>query len=524
MEVVMSKKESTTAGLEKKGKNTVDIPITVISVACVFAFVAFMAIKPEQTIEVVNTIFDYVTAVVGVPVLWFVFLGLLLCAFFAFSKYGKIKLGDGDPEYSTFSYISMMICACLASTAVFYSFVEWSYYYADPAFGMEAYSAEAAEFAMPYAFFHWGLSVQVVFVLTALAMAYAVYVRKVPVLRVSAICESMMGNFKYKKGVGKVIDIITIFSIVGGLGVSLGLGVPLISAGICQIFGLQESFAMNAIIVVFIAGIFSLSSFVGIEKGMRRLSDFTIYAAIALIAFIFIAGPTGFIVKEFTNSMGVMIQNYVKMSLFTDPIQNSGFPEMNTIFLFTLALNYAALMGVFITKISKGRRIKEVVITCLIGISGGTWVMFGINSGFTMNAEINQGYKLSQAENGQAAVFELLDTLPLGLIVTIVFTVISIGFLSTSLDSAAFSLSAVASKQLDNDGNTNPMFRLFWCLILAAVPLSIMFADAPFSALKTLCIVLSVPFLLVIIGMNIGLFRWLKEDTKGKTNEEIAAS
>ena len=520
----MSQNQTGNAAPEKNGKHSIDVPITVISVVAVFVFVAFMAIKPDQTIAVVDTIFKYVTSVVGVPVLWFVFLGLILCGFFAFSKYGEIKLGEGKPEYSTFSYISMMICACLASTAVFYSFIEWSYYYVDPAFGMESYSAEAAEFALPYAFFHWGLSVQVIFVLTALGMAYAVYVRKVPVLRVSAVCESMMGNFKYRKAIGKVIDVITIFSIVGGLGVSLGLGVPLISAGICQIFGLQESFAMNAIIVVFIAGIFSLSSFVGIEKGMRRLSDFTIYGAIALIAFIFIMGPTGFIVKEFTNSMGVMIQNYVKMSLFTDPVANGGFPEINTIFLFTLALNYAALMGVFITKISKGRKIKEVVITCLVGISCGTWIMFGINSGFTMNAELNNGFKLSQAENGQSAIFELLDTLPLGLIVTIFFTLISIGFLSTSLDSAAFSLSAVASKSLDKDGNTNPMFRLFWCLILAAVPLSIMFSNAPFSALKTICIVLSVPFLLVIIGMNIGLFRWLREDTKKVEDQKSAAS
>jgi BCCT family betaine/carnitine transporter len=139
--------------------------------------------------------------------------------------------------------------------------------------------------------------------------------------------------------------------------------------------------------------------------------------------------------------------------------------------------------------------------------------MFAINGGFTMHEELNGGFALSQAADGQAGVFESLSALPGGgMIIPIIFTVISIGFLSTSLDSAAFSLSATATKELDSSGNTSRVFRLFWCIVLALVPLSIMFAGAPFDALKTLCILLSVPFLLVIIYMNIGLMRWLKQD------------
>lgn len=496
--------------------HAIDWPTTVCSVAAVFVFVACMAIAPESTLALVNKVFKYTTMIFGVPILWFVFLGLFVCLYFVFSRHGDIKLGEGKPAYSLFSYCSMMICAALASTAVYYSFIEWSYYYADPAFGIAAYSQEAAEMAMPYAFFHWGFSVQVIFVLTSVAMSYAVYVKKVPVLRVSAICESMMGDFAYKKGLCKVIDVITIFSIVGGLGVSLGLGVPLISAGIARIFGMDVTFTMNVLVVVAIASMFSLSSYVGIEKGMRFLSDGTIWAAIAFIGFIFVAGPSEFIIKQFTNSLSLMIDNYVRMSLWTDPIKKSGFPEANTIFLFTLALNYAALMGVFITKISKGRTIRELVLSCLVGLSFGTWVMFAVNSGFAMDAELTGVFSLSKAANGQAGVFTLLDTLPGGVLVPAIFTVLAIGFLATSLDSAAFTLSAVATTKLDKDGNTNPMFRLFWCFVLTMVPLSIMFSNAPFSALKTLCIFLSVPFLFIIIFLNIGLFRWFRQATPRK--------
>lgn len=499
-----------------KSKLNVDFPITIISVVCVFTIVAFMALLPEATTNVIMKLFSIATDSLGSFILILFFLGLMTCLYLAFSKYGKIKLGESKPEFSLFSYIAMMICAALASASVYYSFVEWAFYYAEPTFRLAPFSAEAGEYATAYTFFHWGFSVQVVFVLTAVAIAYGVYVKKIPVLRVSAVCEEMMGSYRHRKIIGKVIDVVVIFSILGGLGVSLGLGVPLIANGITRIFGIEGSFAMNVIIVLAMAGLFSLSSFVGIEKGMRKISDYTIYVAIAFLLFILIVGPTQFIIKQTTNSVGVMLSNYIKMSLWTDPIGHGGFPESWTIFLFAFALNYAALMGVFITKISKGRTIRELVLSCLVGISVGTWVLFGINGGFALNAELTGQLNVSDTVlnvSGQKAIYALLDLLPGGIIIPIVYLLITIGFLATSLDSAAFSLSATASKKLDDSGNTNPMFRLFWCIVLAAIPLSIMFSGAPFKTLQTLSILASVPFILVIVFLVRGLFKWLKEDS-----------
>lgn len=505
--------------MEKKnivanGRNPIiDKPISIISIVLVTIFVVFMIAIPDTTLNVVNIIFDFTTAIFGVPILWFVFIGLFLSFYIALSKHGRVKLGEGKPEFSMFSYIAMMMCAALAATAVYYSFAEWSFYLVDPAFGIEPYSDKAAELAMPYAFFHWGLSVQVIFVLTAVSMSYAFHVRKVPVLRISAVCESMMGNFKYRKPIGKLVDALTILSIVGGMGVSLGVGVPLISAGVSKIFNVEANFTINVIVLLLVFAVFSVTSFVGINKGMKKLSDLTMYIAIFLIAFIFVAGPTQFIVKNFTQGIGTMITNYVDMSLFTDPIRDSGFPELNTIFLFTLALNYAALMGIFITKISKGRTIREMILTCLAGISFGTWVMFAINGGLGLHSELTGGFALSKAESTQAGIFELFGSLPGGeLLIPIIFTAVTVGFLATSMDSASFTLAAAATKKLDENGNPGPKFRLIWCVVLALVPLSIMFAGAPFTAIKTICIVLSVPFLFVIIGMLIGLFKWFKED------------
>ena len=515
--------------MDKQQKKTdikrasVDKPISIVCIALILAFVVMVITKPDATLNTVSVIFDYATAVFGVPILWFVFIGLFICLYLAFGKYGNIKLGDGEPEYSMFSYIAMMMCAALAATAVYYSFIEWSFYLADPAFGIEPYSREAAEFSLAYAFFHWGFAVQVIFVLIGVCMAYGFYVKKIPHLRVSAVCEEMMGDFRYKKILGRIIDALTILSVIGGVGVvSMGVGVPIISAAISKIFGVEATFAVNLIVLLIVAAVFTFTSFMGVRKGMKRLSNMTLYLAIAIMTFILIFGPTKFIVKNFTYSCGKMLSNYVDMSLFTDPIGNSGFPEINTIFLFTLAFNYAALMGIFIAKISKGRTIRSLVLSCLGGISVGTWIMFGINGSFGLNAELTGQFELSKMENMQAGLMDLLGTLPLGKVVLpVAFALVTIGFLATSLDSASFAIAIAGSKSLDDNGNPNTAFRMMMCLVLVLIPMALLFTGAPFSAVKTICIVLSIPFLFVILGMLIGLFRWLKSDSveRQKTGE-----
>src|SRR5690606_22834763 len=118
------------------------------------------------------------------------------------------------------------------------SFTEWANYYMDPPLGLEPFSREAAELSLGYSFFHWGLATQSLYVVVGTAIAYAYYVKKVPLMRVSTVCEAMMGNYKHKKLLGKIIDVVCIFGIVGGLGCTLGLAVPLISGALVRVFGI----------------------------------------------------------------------------------------------------------------------------------------------------------------------------------------------------------------------------------------------------------------------------------------------
>lgn len=499
-----------------KNKNT-DLPLMLISLLLIIIAVALLAIFPEQGTVFIKSVFTSITDNLGVPILWFGFIVFLYCCYMAFSRHGNVKLGNVDdkPDYTMFQYLSMMICAGLGSAAVIWSFVEWAFYYAGPAQGIEGGTVAAAEWATAYNLFHWGFTPWAMFVVAAIPVAYAFHVRKVPALRFSTICESMIGDKPYARPIGRLIDFFFVFCVVGGLSVTLGLGIPAISSGLGKIFNFTPNFTVNVIVTLVIATIFSLSSYIGIDKGMKVLSTINIYAAIVFILALLFTGPTRFILKQISTGLGLMLQNYVVMSLWADPINNGGFPEAWTIFFYAFGIVYATLMALFITKVSRGRTMRQMICSVMFGGGGGCFVFFGINGSFSMNVHLTGKMDVVStlfAEGNGPTIFKVLDYTVFGIAGVIVFLVVMILFLATTLDSAAFSLSAASTKQLSDDENTSPTLRLFWCVTLTLVPLCMNFIGASLNNLQTLTIVTSLPFILVLIGMTKGLFTWLKED------------
>ena len=500
-----------------KKKLNVNLWVTLISLAVVFGFVVFMVLNPESALKGVSNAFNFATQVFGVPLMVFTFVTTVLAVYLAFSKYGKIKLGDCEPEYSTFSYIAMMALAALASAALYWSFTEWAYYYMNPGLGIEPYSVEAMEISLGYSFFHWGFATQAPYVLTGVAIGYAVYNRKVKLMKVSSVCEYMMGGFKYKKLLGTVIDISVVFCIVGALGCTLGLAVPLGTGALKQVFGIETTFPVQVCVVLGIGIIFTVSSMLGTDRGMKVISDASTVLCILFMIYILIVGPAKFIFENFFSSLAWMCDKYVRMSFFTDPVAQTGFTEEWTTFFQAFCLTYTAMMGIFVAKISKGRTIKEVSLCCLGGVSIGVWVLFAVDGGFAMHAELNGVISITEllgSGAGQDMIYGVIASLPGGAkILPLAMMFIIVGFVASSLDSASFSLAQTTTLVLDESGNVKNSLRLFWCLVLTFVPLSIMFAKADFSALKSLAILVSIPFMFVVIFMEIVLFKWLKEDS-----------
>ncbi len=494
--------------------SNVDLVLCVGSSILVLLAVSLLAIYPVQANDLINDVFVFITKIVGIPLLWICFFSLVYCIYIGI-RYGHIRLGKETPEYSLFNYISMVMCAGLGSAFVIWSLVEWVYYYTSPPLGIESRSIEAAEWATVYNYFHWGFIPWAMFLLATIPVSYAFYIRKVPALRLSTVCAAMLGDRPSTRVIEKIIEFTFIFSVVGGLSVTLGLGIPMIAEGIAHLFGFKATFMTNIFTTLGIAMIFTMSSYIGIGKGMRILSAANIYFAIFCLALIFIIGPTYFIMGQITNGFGLMMQNFLRISFNTDPIAQGGFPEAWTIFFYSLGIVYAGLMALFITKISRGRTLGTMIFTVLIAGSAGCFLFFGINGAFSMDlflsGKVDVVSLLLSEGNGQT-VIAILETIHFPKLAVVGFIVLISLFLTTSLDSAAFSLSAATTVKLGNDDNTSKTLRLFWCVLLTLIPTGMTFIEAPLTSLQTVAILASLPLLVVMIYMNYGFLKWLKED------------
>ncbi|ARD47941.1 MULTISPECIES: BCCT family transporter [unclassified Sporosarcina] len=502
----------------------IDTLLITLSLALVLSIVGFLYVKPEESQQAANSIFGSLTEWFGSSTLIFTFLGILLLGFVAVSKYGNIRLGNTVPEYTNFKWISMMIACGLGSATVYWAFIEWAYYIDTPGLGIEPGSQRAFEMALPYNMFHWGVSAWTLYALVGLPICYHLYVRKNKGLSLSAIVSSITG-IKQKGVIGRIVDIMFIFICFGGLSITLGVSVPLVSAVLSNVLGLTPSFKMNLLLILMISVIYSLSSYIGLQKGMARISDMTTKLAILFCIGIIIVGPGLFIIANSTNALGQMMQNFVQMSLFTDPIGKSGFPQSWTIFYWLYWITYAPFTGIFIAKVSKGRTLRSVILNTLISGSVGCFFFFGVIGSLSIDRQMSGKVDMVgmlAGGNDNAAIIEVLKTLPLSGVFMVLFAVVSVLFLASTLDGAAFTMASTATPGLGENEEPHPLHRLFWCVMLAVVPLTMIFIGADLNTIKTSAIITGVPVVLIMAIMAVGWVRWMVKDFGSMSAENIS--
>lgn len=495
------------------GKVKIDPIVFWSSLLVIIAATLLLVVNRETAEPVLDGLMTAITSQLD----WtfqFLTMGLfILLIWLIFGRHGKIKLGDGEPEFSNFSWGAMLFCAGMGTSIMFWSILEPIYYYTGPPFGIEPNSNEAAEWAVTYGLFHWGISAWSLYALPTVTIAYSFFVKKQTSLKISTACKGVLG--KYADGwVGKIIDILVIWSLVGGLGTSLGLGVPMVSTTIGEILGLEQSLGLSIIIILIWTVIYCTSAYFGLYKGISKLSDINVYLAIALAAFVLIAGPTLFILSNFSNSLGLMLQNFVRMGFYTDPINKSGFPQTWTIFYWAWFAATAPFMGLFVARISKGRTIRELVSAILLWGSLGSWLYFAVFGGYSLHLQLNDILPVTDLLNeqgGPAAIVEILKTLPLSQIVLIFFVVLAFIFLATSLDSATYILSSIATKELKDQQEPARWHRLLWGVILAVLAIVLLIIGG-LRVIQTSSVIVSAPVIIIYLLLAISLVRWLKQD------------
>lgn len=496
--------------------------LLLVAVICVPVMIA-----PEQGKQVLDAVLAVLTGTFGWLYLWFAAAVAGVLVWLASSRYGRVKFGDPDdePEFSTLSWLGMIFTSAIGGGIMYWGVIEWAHYYNEPPMGMAPRSVEAAHWAAMYPMFHWGFTAWGLFTLPALALTYVYHVRKQRTLRLSDACRGVIGD-RADGWLGRLIDVLFIFGLIGAAGTSLGLEVPVVSEGISTLTSVQKGPLLDIGIVVVWTALFGTSVFLGLQKGLKRLADINVWLAFGLGAFILVVGPTVFMIDTFTNSVGLLLQNFVQMSFYTDPVGGSGFEEDWTIFYWGWWISYAPFVGLFVAKISKGRTIRGMIgAMCLAG-SAGCWLSFALLGNTALYYEITKVVPVAdivQSEGDTAAIMATLSHLPFGTIAVVAFVVLLILFLATTLDSSAYTMAAVASRELPRDADPARWHRVFWAVVLATVSIVMMYGGG-LEALQTLSIITAFPLIFVLGIVMVSFRRWLVADMRAADLQNAAKS
>lgn len=453
-----------------------DLKILVPATLVLFVIIACSILFTEASEKVLKTAYGAFASNTGTIYLWVTVAMMFLCAFFMFSSYGNIKFGDEDekPEFNNFSWIAMMFCSGVAGAVMFWSIVEPLFNLAYPPKFAEPLSRESFEWAMSYVLLHWGPVTWPWYMVTALPICYMFYKRKKPVLRISAAAEPVLGE-KVNGGIGKGIEVFFIIGLMFSNAAVMGVSVPIVNHALAKTLGIEPSFTMEMIILAVSAVIFTASVSMGLKKGIKLLSDTNVVIALSMVFFCLVAGPTVFIMDNFTNSFGNMVGNFWEMIFWTDPYTDGSFPQDWTIFYALWMASYGPFMGLFIARISRGRTVRNVVGMGLAGGIAGSYMIHAVFGGYTMWAQLNgvvDAVGILKASGGPAALVAVLSTLPAGSVVLIGYCVFSTIFLATSVDSCAYIISCAATTKLVPGHEPTRGHRFYWAAIQAGLALA----------------------------------------------------
>lgn len=504
----------------------INIPVVLSSLLAMVSVVLYIILDPEGSVKNVLSVRDFITQNFGFAFLVTALYALGYLLWLATSKYGNIRFGEGNPEYSFPAWLSMIFCAGASSSVLFWGTCEWAYYYQLTPLGAEAMSPLAAELATPYAFFHWGFGAWAMYMIGVIAMAHAYFNRKMKNgLTMSAMCSGCIGEERAKGLPGKFLDWLLIFGLLGGFIPTVALAVPFIANGFCKVMGIEETFAIRVMFCLVIAVGFTTTSYLGIEKGMKRLANVNAKLAIAIVFFIFITGPIIFILNNTVNAFGIMLSEFIRMSTWTDPIVGSGFPEAWTMFYYAWFLATATLVWIFGAKLSKGRTVRQVTFGLLLGGPMGTWFIFSVLTGNAINKQISGAFDFVALLNNTSAANAIntlvQDYTPLGDAVLVVWVLVCVIFVMSSMDGCTFALGASSTKDLDSSQEPSKTNRLFWSLILTVVPLGLFFIDAPLQVILAFTVITGLPLLAVIYMITVSITKWFKEDCGELTADQI---
>jgi glycine betaine transporter len=447
---------------------------------------------------------------------------LAFSLYLAFSRYGKIRLGgqDEQPEFRTVSWIAMMFSAGMGIGLMFFGVAEpLSHMSSPPAGTAEAGTRGAAQVAMEYSYFHWAFHPWAIYAVMGLALAYFCFRKGMPNL-ISTAFYPLLGDRVYGP-IGKAIDILAIFATLFGSATSLGLGALQINQGLEAMFGFggREAVGLAIVVIAVLTLAFILSAISGVHRGIQWLANTNMVLAVFLLVFVFLLGPTVFILNTFTESLGGYVANLIPMSFRTAAFSDGEFVSAWTVFYWAWWISWAPFVGTFIARISRGRTIREFVLGVILAPSVVSFVWFAILGGAAINLQLSgavDNLAETAANNQPGALFLTLEQFPLFWLTAGITIVLVALFFVSGADAASVVMGMLSSR-----GNLHPKrwALIVWgtftgaaaaiCLLAGAIQGSV---DAALSALQAVAIASAAPFVLILIGLCFSILKALREE------------
>ncbi len=486
----------------------------VFNSSCVlaFAFLLWGGLAPDHLAEITGSLQTSLLDTFG----WLYMLtvsGVLLCALcLIFSRYGDIPLGpDGaKPEFNLLTWFAMLFCAGMGIGLVFWGVAEPTSHFHTPPTG-EGGTTEAAQLALQYSFFHWGLHPWGIYTMVALALAYFQFRRGTPGL-FSLACQPVLGSHSTGP-LGTAVDVIAVFATVFGVATSLGFGAVQISGGLSYVFGIPNTLETQLTLIAIVTVLFMLSAQTGLHRGIKYLSNLNMILALSLLGFLLFFGPTHFIMTVLPSTLGHYIKNLPTMSLNLAPFSNSSWIQDWTLFYWAWWIAWAPFVGTFIARISKGRTVREFVLGVLLVPSLFCAFWFTVFGGTGIFLELFQDVPMKavmEKEGIEVLLFTVLQQYPMGTIMSLIAIFLIATFFITSADSATFVLGMLTTK-----GSLNPPNHIkFTWGVIQSLSAAILLWSGGLKGLQTGAILAAFPFLFVIILLIISLLKSFKEEVR----------
>lgn len=466
---------------------------SVISITILLSLVLsiFVLISPEYSSQILKNIYNYLSNMFEGFFMYGSFALLLFLLVLASSKFGsfKVKLSN-KPSYSMFSWSSMLFAGGIGATLLYWSTVEWIEYYNILKNNSALSDKELMLYSRAYPLFHWGFSAWAIYCLPAVAFGIALTLKPDTNLTFSGILGAKNSFNKF------ILDVLFIGAIICGAGVGLGLSFPLISSVISKIFVIERTVTLDIFTIIICSFIFGMSAYVGVQKGIRRLSNINVIMMIIFLLIILLLGPSKYILSNSADSFVFLLKEYIPMSISTGTEISINW----SVFYWAWWLALAPMIGTFIINVSNNKSLRQIIFgTIFIGSFGCIFSMMILSnlsislfeSGYINSPNIIENNLMSKEE----LVVKTISSLNYNYLL-IAFSIILIIFLCTTYDSATYVLASASMK--DSSMESSKSLRVLFAILLVVQPTLLMYLNGV-DSFKWIMVIFSIPLLFIYL-------------------------